>query len=66
MTTTRRTLKKLERLELTAAEIPPPVEEAFEWLDAIDRHHPETRGCHPGSLIQPSSRADFGSSFYEH
>ena len=58
MTRIRRQLRELEQLERLAADIPPPVAEAFELLDAIDRHHPETRGCHPAGILQPPDRAD--------
>jgi len=54
MTRTRRQLREIERLESKPAVIPPPVAEAFELLDAIDRRHPEPRGCHPGAMIHPA------------
>ena len=63
MTRIRRTMKRIERLESLPAVVPPPVAEVFELLDAIDRHHPETRGCYPGSLMHPAGHAGAPTPF---
>jgi len=52
---------KLERQRLQQFnELPLPsgLLEAFDLVDAIDRHHPEARGCHPAGILRPPARAN--------
>jgi hypothetical protein len=53
--------KKLERQRLekfNAMPLPSALLEAFDQLDAIDRHHPEVRGCHPAGILRPPAPAN--------
>jgi hypothetical protein len=53
--------KKLERQRLekfNAMPLPSGLLEAFDLVDAIDRHHPEARGCHPAGILRPPVRAN--------
>jgi len=53
--------KKLERQRLekfNEMPLPSALLEAFDQLDAIDRHHPEVRGCHAAGILRPPAPAN--------
>jgi hypothetical protein len=59
---------KLERQRLQQFnELPLPsgLLEAFDLVDAIDRHHPEARGCHPAGILRPPARANRSTLTHE-